>query len=234
MNKILCTSQNTKAKTLSSDVCVFGHFEWLSPAGVHSADCRFDSEVKWWIHVSSIVRYVHKTPFRCVETVVNNALNRWLVVVFDRLWANTAPTVTTAFSLTNVHDIFYSSAISRNFNSRSAKTNFVEFFGVFRDNCRIWATWAFSLIYFCMTAFKVHIAPLNRYFWWSRVRITLIKPLLWLNGISPVRKQCFINTRNSDFSIVSKICNCSLTVFFKLIIQLGSNFNTCHLKVSTL
>ena len=44
-----------------------------------------------------------KTPFCCVEIVANNALNRWCVVVFDRLWANAAPTLNTAFSLTNMH-----------------------------------------------------------------------------------------------------------------------------------
>ena len=44
-----------------------------------------------------------KTPFCCIETVANNTLNHQHVVVFDWLWANTAPTLNTAFSLTNVH-----------------------------------------------------------------------------------------------------------------------------------
>ena len=44
-----------------------------------------------------------KAPFCCIETVANNALNHWCIVVFDRLWANTTPTLNTAFSLTNVH-----------------------------------------------------------------------------------------------------------------------------------
>ena len=43
-----------------------------------------------------------KTPFCCIETVTNNALNR-RHVVFDQLWANTTPTLNTSFSLTNVH-----------------------------------------------------------------------------------------------------------------------------------
>ena len=43
-----------------------------------------------------------KTPFRCVKTVANNALIRRRDVVFDQLWANAAPTLNTAFSLTNV------------------------------------------------------------------------------------------------------------------------------------
>ena len=43
-----------------------------------------------------------KTPFCCVETVANNALNHWHIV-FDHLWANVAPIFNTAFSWTNVH-----------------------------------------------------------------------------------------------------------------------------------
>ena len=44
-----------------------------------------------------------KIPFCCVETVANNALNCRCVVVFNRLWANAAPTFNTAFLLTNGH-----------------------------------------------------------------------------------------------------------------------------------
>ena len=48
--------------------------------------------------------HIHaKTPFCCIETVANNALNHWPVVVFDHLWANMTPTLNTAFSLTNIH-----------------------------------------------------------------------------------------------------------------------------------
>ena len=43
-----------------------------------------------------------KTPFCFVETVADNTMNH-RHVVFDRLWANAAPTLDTAFSLTNVH-----------------------------------------------------------------------------------------------------------------------------------
>ena len=103
MNQIPCTSQNTEAQTMPADVCVFGCFGRLSPAAVHSADSRFDSGLKWWIHVSSIVIYLRKNSFCCFETVANNAPNRRRVVVFDRLRAKTAPTLNTDFSLTNVH-----------------------------------------------------------------------------------------------------------------------------------
>ena len=102
MNKIPCVFQNTEAETLPADACIFGHFGWLSPAAVHSADCRFDSGVKWWIHDSSIVTYLLKTSFCWIETVANNALNRRHIVV-DWLWANVTPTWNTIFLLTNVH-----------------------------------------------------------------------------------------------------------------------------------
>ena len=57
--------------------------------------------------------------------------------------------------------IFNSFTISRNFNLRSSQNEFVEFFGVFWDNCQIWVTWVFSIICVYMTAFKVSIPPLN-------------------------------------------------------------------------
>ena len=146
-----------------------------------------------------------KTPFCCVETVATNALNRRRVVVFDQLWVNAPPTLNTAFSLTNVHakwwttppsDIFNSSAISRNFNLRSAKMSLWSFFSVFRNSCHIWMTRAFRIISVCTIAFKVSMPLHNRFCRRSRVRITLIKSLLSLNCIFPIRKQCFINTQS--------------------------------------
>ena len=68
-------------------------------------------------------------------------------------------------------------------------------------------TWAFNIICLSTTMFKVSIPPLNWFVRRSSVWIILIKPLLCLNSIFPIKKQCFINTRNSDFSIVLKICN---------------------------
>ena len=52
-----------EAKTLPADICVLGHFWWLSPAAVHLADWWFDSGMKWWIHISSIVTYLHNNSF---------------------------------------------------------------------------------------------------------------------------------------------------------------------------
>ena len=45
--------------------------------------------------------FIQKLLFCCIETVANNTLNCQLVL--DWLWANTAPTLNIAFSLTNVH-----------------------------------------------------------------------------------------------------------------------------------
>ena len=58
---------------------------------------------------------------------------------FDLTWANVEPTLNIAFSLTNIQmmntlpsDIFNYSAISRNFNLRSAKTNLWSFLVISR------------------------------------------------------------------------------------------------------
>ena len=201
MNKIPYASQNMEAKTLPADVCVFGHFGQLSPAAVHSADCWFDSGVKW-IHVSSIIRYLCKNSFLFQTTL-------WIIIVlFFINWANVTPILNTVFSLTNVCTKWWIPCVLISSTPLLSQNKFVEFFSVFQDNCQIWAT---SIICVCMTASKVGISPLNHCFQWHRVQITLIKPLLCLNSIFPIKKQCFINTWNSDFSIVLKICNCSFT-----------------------
>ena len=122
-----------------------------------------------------------KIPFCCVETVANNALNHQHVV-FDRLWANTAPTLNMAFSLTTVFAKWWIHCLLRSPTLLLSNTTSIYdwpkwvcrvFFGIFQDNCQIWVTWAFSIICVCMTAFKVSIPPLNHCFRQSRVRITI-------------------------------------------------------------
>ena len=215
MNKIFCTSQNKEAKTLPADVWVFGRFGWFSSATVHSADCRFN-----WSGGSMFLPLLQTSfSLRWNSWKKKNALNRRRVVVGDQLWANAPPTLNTAFSLTNVHAkwwIHYHLISSTPLLSHATSIydqpkRVCGVFGVFRDNCRIWTIWAFSIIYVCTIVFNVSIPLLNRYFWWSRDWITPSKPLLCLNNIFPIRKQCFINIRNSDFSIVLKICNSSFT-----------------------
>ena len=135
MNKIPCAFQNTEAKSLPAEFCVFSHFGRLSPAAVHSADSRFDSRVNggslfhWMSNINA------KTLFYSVVTLANNTLNRRRVVVFDRLWANAA--IEYSFLIdkcrwkmvnTLPSDISNYSAISRNFNSLFAKTSWWIFF----------------------------------------------------------------------------------------------------------
>ena len=163
-----------------------------------------------------------KLLFNCVETVANNALNRWLIVINDRLWANEAPTLNTAFSMTNVHAkngedtaFWYIQLLCylMQLQFTIGQNEFLEFFSVFRDNCLIWMTWAFSIICVCTTTFNVSIPPRNLCFRLDWVRIWLIKSILFLNSIFPIRELCFIITRNSDISICFEnfhLNNCNL------------------------
>ena len=104
-----------------------------------------------------------KTHICCVETVANNALNYWHV--FNWLWANAAPTLNTAFSLTNVHAKWWihyllissTPLLSHVTSIYNQPKRICGVFGVFWDNCQIWATWAFSIICVCTTTFKVCI-----------------------------------------------------------------------------
>ena len=130
------------------------------------------------------------------KTVANNVLNRRCVVVFDQLWANAASALNTAFSLTNVHAKWWihcllisSTPLLSHATSIYDRPKWVcRVFDVFRDNWWVWATWAFSIICVCTTAFKVSIPPRNNFFRWSRDQITLIKPLLCLNSIFSSQK----------------------------------------------
>ena len=180
-----------------------------------------------------------KTPFCCFETVANNALNHQRIIVFDRWWANMAPTFNSAFSLTNIyskwwiHCLLISSIplLSHTTSIYDRPKKFIEFFWHFWDNYQIWATLAFSIICVCTTTFKIRIPPLNHCFRWNRVWITLIKPLLCLNSIFfPPESNALSTHEIQIFPLFWKFA----TVICKVIIQLGSNFDTCHLKVSTL
>ena len=191
MNKIPCASQNSGAKTLPADVCIFGHFGRLSPATVPSADSRFDPRVKWWIHVLSIVIYLYKNFFLLHW---NSSKQRSELSMLYCFWSSVSKRSThfkqnflidkCSCKIVNTlpSDIFDSSAIPHNFNLSIRQNEFVKFF-VFRDNCWIWVIWAFSIICICTTTFKVSIPLLHHCFWWRRVWVTLIKPLLCLNSI---------------------------------------------------
>ena len=177
------------AKTLLADVCVIGRFEELSSAAVLSGDCQFDSGVKWWIHVSSIVTYLYKKSFllcwnsckQCSESLLflidceQTRYPLWTQLSHWQMFMqNGEYTIFWYFQL-----LYYLMQLQFTIGQNM----FVKFFGVFRDNCQIWATWTFSIICVCTSTFKVSIPPLNRCFWRSWVRITLIKPLLCLNSV---------------------------------------------------
>ena len=123
---------------------------------------------------------------------LQTTLNRWCIVFFYQLWENMSPTLKIAFSLTNVHEKWwiYSLLISSTpllSHTTSILDQSKRVCGVFLvfsgTTAEIWATWAFSIICVCTTLFKVSIPFLNHCFWWSRVWITLIKPLFCLNSI---------------------------------------------------
>ena len=85
MNKIPYASQNTEAKSLPADICIFGRFGRLSPAAVNSTDSDLTPKRRGGSMFHPMSHIHAKTPFRYVETVANSALNRRHVVVFDRL-----------------------------------------------------------------------------------------------------------------------------------------------------
>ena len=177
-----------EAKTLPAGACVFGRFGRLSPAAVHSVDCQFDSGVKWWIHVSSIVTYLCKNSF---SLHWNNCKQHSESLTHCGLW----PNMHTLWTQLSHWQMFMQNGEYTAFWYRQllcyvmqlqftiGQNEFVEIFGVFRDNCRIWATWVFSIICVCTTMFKVSIPPINHCFQQSIVQITLIKQLLCLNSI---------------------------------------------------
>ena len=139
MDKIPCASQNTEAKILPADVCVFDPSGRISPATVHSAYSRFDSGVKWWIHVSSIVTYLCKNSFlmswkSCKQRAESSTLGCFWSTVIKRSTHFEHSFLIDKCSCHMVNtlhfDLFNSSVISHNFNLRSAKTSLWSFWGL--------------------------------------------------------------------------------------------------------
>ena len=182
MNKIPCASQNMEAKTLPADICVFHHFGWLWPAAVHSADCRFDSGMKYWIHVSSTVTYL---SFLLCRNSCKQHSESSTHCCFWSTVTNAAHILNTAFSVTNIHAkwwihcLLISYATSIYNRPKQVCGVFLCFPGQLLNLGDLSIQHQLCL----MTAFKVSISPLNCCFRLSRVWITLIKPLLCLNSI---------------------------------------------------
>ena len=90
-----------------------------------------------------------KTIFCCIETVSNNALNCWHVIVFDWLWTNMNPLWT---QLSHWQIIMQNSEYTAfwyfqlicylmQLQYMIDQNKFVEFFSVFQNNnCWIWVT----------------------------------------------------------------------------------------------
>ena len=123
-----------------------------------------------------------KISYCCIETVANNTLNHWRVVIFDRLWANTTPTFNTACSLTNVHAKWWIHCLL--ISSTPLLSHATSIYDLAKRVCGVF--WCFPgqlsklgipSIKHCVytTMFKVSIPPLNCYFQQSRVQIILIK-----------------------------------------------------------
>ena len=154
--------------------------------------------------------FMPKLLFCCVETVVNNALNRrHVVVVIDRLWINSAATLNTAFSVTNVQNgkytAFWYLQILCYLTHLQFTIEFVEFFfGGGGTTAEFERPWTFSIICVCATTFTVSIPPLNRCFRRSRVRITLIKPLLCLTEFFPSESNALSTQENQIFPLFCK------------------------------
>ena len=119
-------------------------------------------------------------------------------VVFDWLWANAAPTLNTAFSLTNVHAkwwIYYFLISSTPQLSYTTSIYDLWSFLVFS-----WTTAEFgwpehsASFVSVWSGLKVSIPPLNCWFQQSRVQIILIKPLLYLNSIFSHQKAMLYQT----------------------------------------
>ena len=131
-----------------------------------------------------------KTPFCCVETVVNSTLVNALLFLINceqmrhPLWIQLSHWQ--MFMQNGDYIAFWYLQLLCYLTQLQFtiwQNKFVEFLVFSRDNCRIWTTWAFSIICVCVTTFKVRILPLNHCFRWSRVQITFIKPLFCLNSI---------------------------------------------------
>ena len=112
-----------------------------------------------WLPIWRWSRVVDPCFIHCyIETVANNALNH-RHVVFDQLWVNAAPTLNTAFSLTNVHAKWWIHCLLISSTHLLSHTTSIYnrpkwVCGVFWDNCRIRVTWVFSVICVCPSRLK--------------------------------------------------------------------------------
>ena len=201
---------------MPADICIFCCFGWLSPAAVHSADCWFDSGVKWRIYHHI---FTQKLLSCCIETIANSALNHRCVVVLIDSEQMLHPLWTQFFSdkcsykMVNTlpSDIFISSAISCNFNLRTAKRSLWSFLIFSRTTAEFGrpehsASFVFVRLHLKSTCHLLTIVSDE-----AEPELYLSSHFFAWTVFFSIWKQSFINSRNSDFSIVLKICNSSFT-----------------------
>ena len=130
-----------------------------------------------------------KNTFYCAGTVPNSALHRRRDVLFDQLWANAVSISNRAFLCSNIYAKWWIHYLLISFRALTqlqftiGKNHLVDFLNVFWHNFQVWAIKAFSIIGVCTAAFKISRTLFYHLSRCSRVRITLVKPLLCLNGI---------------------------------------------------
>ena len=149
MSKYLAHPKIRRAKPcrlMFASLVALGGFHLLLSTQL-TADLTLEWSSGFMFH--SLSHTYAKTPFRCVEIVANNALNRRRVVVFDWLWPNASLTLNIVSSLINVHakwmHCLLISSILLLFLATSIYDRpkwvcggfFFFFFYIFRKNCRI-------------------------------------------------------------------------------------------------
>ena len=196
MNKIPCTSWNMKAKT--SPINVYAWSLWTA----FICSCPFSWLPIWlwnevvdpcFIHYHIFMQKLLFVALKQLQTsflIIDTLL---FLIDCEQIW-HPLWTQLSQWQMLMQNGEYTASwylqllCYLMQFQFTIIQNKFVEFFRVFRDNCRIWVTWVFSIICVCMTVFKVSIPLLNCCFQRSRVRITLIKPLFCLNSIFPCQK----------------------------------------------
>ena len=128
MKKLPCASQNTEAKTLSADVCIFGHFGHLLLSTQLTTDLTLEWNGGSMFHPLSHI--YTKSPFVALKQL---QILLWIVDVLlflivceqmrHPLWTQLSCKMVNTLPF----DIFNSSAISCYFNLQSAKTSLWSF-----------------------------------------------------------------------------------------------------------
>ena len=165
-----------EAKILPADVCSFGRF---SPAAVSSAECRFDSGVKWWIYVLSIITYLCKNSFLLHW---NSCKQLFELSTGCCFWSTMSKRSTHCFLISSTPLLSHATSIYD--RPKWVCDVFWCFPGQLPNLSNLSIQHHLCL---CITMFKISIPLLNRCFQWSRVRITIIESLLCLNSIFPIR-----------------------------------------------